>query len=212
MPATVSYAPVGILLIPALILLIGFVLAIAKYHRTRTRGTLVAVLAFAAGAVVVGSVFAYAAYDSYRQQNTWTFGYSVTVQANGTAPEAIVVPAPTDETLLDGLQLTRGIANWSFVTTPHGRGLFVRFTGSAVLERYISRFPSPAVQPDASPTMAQPSNCTTPSSNCTGFPMYWMYYSGGAGALVSVSLSWASVVGYVRPGWAAYPVTPHPVA
>ncbi len=212
MPVSVGYSPIALLLLPALVLvLIGLALAIGRLRQRRTRSALVAVITLAAAGVVVAGTLAYGVYQSYVFQNSWTFGYSVSIRANGSTAESVVVPVPTDETLLDGLRLTQGVANWSLVSGPHGRGLFVRYAGSAVLESYISRFPPPAVEPDTSPTMAQPSNCTMPSSNCTGFAEYWMFYSGGAGALVSVSLSWFSVSGYVRPGWDTYAMIPHPV-
>ncbi len=212
MPVSVGYSPIALLLLPALVLiLIGLALAIAMQRQTRSRGALRAVVALAAAAIVVAGLFAYGAYDSYRFQNTWTFGYTVSIQANGSAPESIVVPVPADESLLGGLHLTQGVANWSFVSTPYGRGLFVRFAGSAILETAISRFPPPAVAPNSTPTMLRPTNCTMPSSNCTGLPAYWMFYSGTAGAWVRLSLAFESAGAYLRPGWNAVEMIPAPV-
>ncbi len=201
-------SPLGTLLVTAMFLLVGLVLAIVGYRRAPRRNTTIAIIALAVGFATVSGVFGYAAYRSYVVQNTWGFGYGLTIQGNGTAPETIVVPIAKDEGLLAGLRLSSGTANWTFVDTPKGRGLFVRFTGSARIETSVSTFPRPAAPPDTSPTMVESSNCTAQPSNCTGPPRLWIYYSGAAGARVGLTLDPWYLGGYLETGWASYEVWP----
>ncbi len=212
MTTVVIYYALTALLVPVLlVVLVGLALAAVRYRQRRSRGAMAALVAFLVAAVAVTGLIALGSYESYRLENLWAFNYSVSIQGNGTSPEAVIVPIPEDWGLLAGLKLHQGSANWSLVNTAHGRGLYVRFAGSALIETYVSQFPRPNPQPNASPSMTQPSNCTIPSRNCTGYPSYWMFYSGGAGAWALVSFPYESMGGYVKQGWAKYDIIPHAV-
>ena len=195
-------------LVVAAILLLGLLAAVFRYQRTPRRGTAVAIIALALGLAMVTGLSVYSAYQSYVAQNTWTFGYSLAIQGNGTAPESLVAPIAKDESLLGGLHLTSGTANWSLVDTPKGRGLFVRFTGSATIETTVSAVPRPSVFPDTSPTMTVSTNCTAQPSNCTGPPSLWVFYSGPAGTHIALSISSSYLDGDLAVGWATYQTWP----
>lgn len=188
------------------LVLFGALLAVAivAHRRSPRERTLVVVLVLAGAVVAAGALFGLSAYQAYQATNTWTFRYMLDIRGNGTQPESLVVPIPADEALLAGLQRTWGTANWSFVDTPHGRGLFVKFTQSANLQASMSVFPPPAPVPDTTPTMPAYSNCTADPSNCTGLPELWVYYSGSAGVSVSWSMDSWFMEAYPVAGWGTY--------
>jgi hypothetical protein len=123
--------------------------------------SLAIVFGVATGAFAVGS------YQEYVQRNTRVYDYRLVVQPNATAPEILILPIPGDASLLDGLHLVEGQANWSFADTPHGRGLHVRFVGSVILEAVRSDFG----YRNSTPTMINSSRWSFP-------PDVWMFYSG----------------------------------
>jgi hypothetical protein len=210
--ATVVWSPlVGLFLVLTLVsLVLGLTVTIVRFLRGPRPAIAIVIILLARGLASVGSV-GYAVYRSYEIQNTWSFGYSLRVQGNGTAPESLVVPIVGDESLLAGLHLTSGTANWSIVDTPRGRGLFVQFTRTASMEASESRFPPPAVVPDTSPTMTVSTNCTAQPSNCTGPPSVWVFYSGPAGARVGLSASSLYFSAFLSVGWASYETWPIPM-
>lgn len=188
------------------LLVVGFIAFVLPYRRAPTRKNTAAVIVMAAALATAGGVYAFDAYYVYASNNTWWFQYTVSLEGNGSAPEAMIVPVPRDETLLAHLKLESGSANWSLVDTPYGRGLFVRFTGSALLDTYVSEFPPPGDPSSGDPTMTQASNCTAPQGNCTGAPapQLWMFYSGTAGVQVVFLTTSVGVRAYPAPGWAPY--------
>lgn len=197
-----------LLILSAVLLIVGLVIVIAQYRQRPSRKTEVAAVALALALAAIGGVWAYGVYESNVLQNTWDFGYTITIQGNETAPESLVVPIVRDQGLLSGIHLSSGTANWSYVDTPKGRGLFVRFTGSATIEASVSAFPRPAVLPDTSPTMTVTNNCTAQPSNCTGPPWLWIFSSGPAGAYVGASIGSVYFAGYLATGWASYRTWP----
>ncbi len=197
-----------LLTLAAVLLSVGFALSIFRYFRAPRPRTVGVIAALAVGLATVGGVWAYTAYQTYTDQDTWGFGYDLEVQGNGTGPESLIVPVTEDESLLAGLRLASGAANWSFVTTPMGRGLFVRFTGAARIGTSVSVTPRPTVLPDTNPTMTVSNNCTAGPSNCTGLPGMWIFYSGPAGAHFSLSVGSVSTGGYLAVGWATYETQP----
>lgn len=203
--------PPIIALASVVVLGIFLLVTVAAYRRAPRQRTLVAVLALAGGLAAASALYGFAAYQGYRATDTWTFRYTVDIRGNGTQPESLIVPIPVDERLLAGLQRTSGTANWSLVDTPHGRGLDVRFVGSALLQAATSQYPPPEPLPNPIPTMPVYTNCTAQPSNCTGPPQVWIYYSGTAGVAVSLSIgSWIIDADPV-PGWGAYARLPAPV-
>ncbi len=214
MAPVVSYSPFPILFLVGLLLIvlaIAAAAAIVRYQRTRRRGALVAAVALGLGLAVVGGVVAYASVESYVLQYTWRYDYDVGIQVDGSASGSLIVPVPGDETLLTGLTVMSGRANWSFINTSRGRGLFVGFVGPFDLGTHVSLFPPPAAPPDTSPTMTVLSNCTMNPSNCTGPPTMWIFYSGPAGAQLGFSTSGWYANGDLKSGWATYESIPPPV-
>jgi len=206
-----SFAVPLLLDVAAALLLVGLAFAIVRFRRMPQAKTAVVIVALAVGLSAVVGGWGYSAYQTYLDENTWRFGYLLDVRGNGTAPESLVVPIARDESLLTSLHLTSGTANWSFVDTPKGRGLFVSFTGAAQIQVGLSRVPRPAVLPDTSPTMTVPTNCTAQPSNCTGPPTVWLYYSGPAGAYLGLGVGSVYFSGYLTAGWAAYETLPPPM-
>lgn len=208
--ASATPSPLLAVLIVGLLvgLLVGLVLAARRYLRTRhwLSAVLVAVLAIAAAEV--GGAIALSAYVDSVRENTWTFTYSLAVARDDNGTGSLVAPIPKDEHLLAGLRLEAGNANWSFIDTTRGRGLFVRFNGTATLRASVSAIPRPVALPDTSPTLFESTNCTAGPSNCTGPPTVWIFYSGPSGTRVSlVADSWY-VGDYLQAGWVAYVVAP----
>lgn len=191
-------------------LILGLILTVLHFLKRPRAGTAIVLFLLVGGLAATG-IFGYVVYRPFVTQNTWSFGYYLRVVGNGTAPESLVVPIVGDESLLTGLHLTSGTANWSFIDTPKGRGLFVQFTRAATMEVSESAFPPPAAPPDTRPTMILPTNCTTQPSNCTGPPSVWAYYSGPAGATVFLSASSLYFSAQLAVGWASYPTEPVPV-
>jgi hypothetical protein len=207
MPAQTYYAPLPLYAAICMILAAVFLLvAVFEWRSRRRRGRLATALvlgivtALATGQLVVGS------YQQYVIMNTWTYSYRLEVSPNATTPEALLLPVPGDSSLLTGLHLVSGQANWSFTDTPHGRGLYVRFVGAATLEAVYSEFPASPSGHNSSLTMM---NC---SIQCPP-PRVWILYSGNglahlyfvAGGLVMPQSE------PVHPGWRLYEILPPPV-
>ncbi len=200
----VAVGPNPIFLGLTVLFFFGLLAAIPAYRRTPTRRTFAPVLVMAVAVATAGGLTAATAYTAYEFNNTYRFGYYLSLDGNTSSPESVIVPVPQDATLLAGLRLTGGTANWSFTDTPHGRGLFVQFSGGAVLEASVSRFPPPSNLSGGAPTMTVLSNCTATPSNCTGPPEFWMFYSGTTGVHVSLSVNYWYIRAYPAVGWGAY--------
>jgi hypothetical protein len=207
MPPDAYYPPLPLYAAICLILATVFLLLFIFEWRGRRRGGRLVT------AVVLGVVFVVAtvqlvvgSYQQYVMMNTWTYTYRLEVSPNATAPEALILPIPGDSSLLRGLHLVSGQANWSFTDTPHGRGLYVRFVGAASIEVVYSEFPS-------SPS-GHNSMLTMMNSSLGPPPRIWIFYSGsglshlylGAGGFAMPQSE------SVRPGWRLYQVLPPPVA
>lgn len=185
---------------------VGLVAAVVPYRRDPRRRRFVAVVIMAVAFSIVAAVCVTAAYDAYLFNNTYQFNYRLSLQGNGTYPESVIVPVPQDESLLAHLTRTSGTANWSLVDTPHGRGLFVRFSGDVVLETSVIVSPPLKSWSSGEPTMTAASNCTMGTGNCTGFPRLWLFYSGIAGVYVSFSNAWYNILAYPSTGWGSYEI------
>ncbi len=202
----VAVGPNPIFLGLTVLFFFGLLAAIPGYRRTPTRRSFAPVVVMAVALATAGGLTAASAHTAYEFNNTYRFGYYLSLDGNATRLESVIVPVPQDETLLAGLRLTSGTANWSFSDTPHGRGLFVRFTGGAALMASVSQFPPPADLSGGAPTMTVISNCTATPSNCTGLLEFWMFYSGTAGVRVTLSIDYRYLQAYPMPGWAGYDV------
>lgn len=206
MAMAVAAGPHPLLLVLLGVLLLGLVAVVLPYRREPRRKRFAGVVVMAVAFSTVGGLCVATAYNAYELNATYRFTFLVSLQGNGTYPESVIVPVPQDESLLSGLARTSGTANWSLVDTPHGRGLFVRFEGTADLEAKAVRFPPPASPTAGEPTMPVSSNCTAAPSNCTGPPQFWMFYSGNAGVYGIVMVGYEYVRAYPSTGWAAYDV------
>jgi hypothetical protein len=172
-----------------------------KWAKATLRFTLAAVLAVATAGLVVGS------YQQYVAMNTWNYSFRLEVQPNEPSQKSMIVPVPGDSSLFAALHLVAGTANWSFIETIHGRGLYVQFTGSASIEALFSEFAPGGSHHNTTLTMM---NCSAQP----GLLSVWIFYSGGGG----VNVHFASD-GRVMPqsesialGWRLYQLLPPPVA
>lgn len=204
MPPLVSVSQTPPFLLWGLSLLTLAVLFILSVHRWRlgpSRERLVGLVAAGVALALVATILGNAIYTGYVRENSWTFSYSVSV-AGSVFPDAVIVPSVVDERLLTGLVVASGIANWSFVETIHGRGLYIAFGSNATLSVYVSQFPPPATLPDAGLTLA---NETGP------WPSVWIWHRGSAALSLTFSVNsrfvWPSEV---QPGWRAYQVVAAP--
>lgn len=160
MPAPVStfYADV---LFSAAFMIAGcvFWIVLAGWFRFRRRAArrdtlaatvcLILAIVFGVQAIFLGIV----AYDQYRIQGEQHYSYQLLLSGNATFREGIVVPIPTDETLLTNLHVDSGDANWSLVDTVHGRGLYVSFMGFANLSAQFFEFSPSGRTRDDTPTL-----------------------------------------------------------
>jgi len=178
MPPIAYYPPLPLYAGISAILCAGFLfLAFGNLHKDKKWGkatlsvTVAAVFAVATAGLVVGS------YEQYVVMNTWSYDFRLQVQPNETGRESLIVPIPGDSSLLSALHLIAGTANWSFIETIHGRGLYFQFTGSASLDALFSEFAPGGAHHNATLTMmnstAQPGPLTV-----------WIFYSGGGGVTV----------------------------
>ncbi len=189
--------PVVILVATAILFLVGLVLLIPNDDGKPRRSRILAVVALALGFTVVVGLLGFGTLQTYMSQNTWTFTYSVSIQGNGTSPEAVVVPIPNDEGLLAGLRLTNGMANWSLVDTPNGRGLYIVFTGSAGLRADVAIPPPPHPEPNVGPTLELPYIASE------GGYAWWIYYDGQAGGEIDMTLGCYDLHAPLASGWTA---------
>lgn len=196
----VSYDGLFVLLVVILVaattlLAVGLFFVIRNDRGRPPRSRFFAIVTLAVGVAVVVGLLGYGAFQIYMSENTWTFTYSVSIHANGTSPEAVVVPIPSDEGLLAGLRLTNGTANWSLVDTPNGRGLYIGFTGSAAFRVDVAIPPPPAPEPNVGPTMELPYIASQDKYE------WWVYYDGQAGGVLDVTLGCYDLHTYLVPGW-----------
>jgi hypothetical protein len=192
----------GLFILAIALLAPFFILGLVRFRRAPSRRLLAAVIATSIALSAVSIAYGYELNRAYVSSHTWSYSFYLYVRTNNTGPDAIVVPSVVDEALLAGLSVTSGTANWSFVDTEQGRGIYVGFTGVATLSASVSRYPAPNPLPDTRWTMTNESVWT---------PDLWIYYPGTAGIFLSLEGSlWCST--YVRPGWNLYPTTPMPVA
>ena len=208
MPAIAYYPPLPLYAGISAILCAGFLfLAFRKLLRDKKRGkaklsiTLAAVFAVATAGLVVGS------YQQYVVMNTWSYDFRLEVQPNETVRESLIVPIPGESSLLAALHLIAGTANWSFIETIHGRGLYFQFNGSAGLDALFSEFAPGGAYHNTTLTMmnstAQPGPLTV-----------WIFYSGGGGVTVHFA-SGGMVMPQsesIAPGWRLHQLLFPPVA
>ncbi|HYM39257.1 MAG TPA: hypothetical protein VEY12_03800, partial [Thermoplasmata archaeon] len=149
---SISFAPLAI---PLGIILVAF---LAKRWGTLERGTprkefrtslaVVIVLAgLTAGFMAEGVA-------DYVQANGWKFQFQASFGLKGVGPSIVVVPEVADRSLLAHLRLWSGSANWSYVETPYGPGLYVVVREDlTILYADFLIYPPPAQLPDTSFTM-----------------------------------------------------------
>ncbi len=207
MQALAYYPPLPLYAAICLILATVFLLvAVFEWRGRRRRGRLAAAVVLGVVAAVATGQIVVASYQQYVIMNTWTYTYWLDMSPNATTPEALILPVPGDSSLLTGLRLVSGQANWTFTDTPYGRGLYVQFVGAASLAAVYSEFPASPSGHNSTLTMMNSSIECPP-------PRVWIFYSGnglahlyfGAGGLVMPQSE------SVHPGWRLYEILPPPV-
>lgn len=186
---------VVLLVVVGVLLLVGILLAFRDRRKGPPDAKAIILIVLAVCLAIVAALLGYSAYQDYVVQNTSTFTYSVSIWAEGTAPESIVLPIPKDEGLLTGLHLTNGTANWSLVDTEKGRGLYITFEGSASLRVDVAILPPPSPTRDTGPTMEVPYVASVSDYG------WWVFYDGQAGGALDLNLGCYDLHASLVPGW-----------
>jgi len=152
--------------------------------------------------IVAGAVTGTFASSKYAEAQTWKFSYVVEVESNGSASEAVVVPIPRNESLLQNLHVSSGTANWSFVDTSHGRGLYIGFVGRASVESSVPGLPRGFPRGEYAPSMAM--NATDYAAET------WTFYSGTAGVHIGLQIHFWLLDADLAPGWSTRDVSVAP--
>jgi len=181
---------------------VGLILATATRALSprRSLGIAVGAVLLVMMAVGCGSL----TYTDYARAQTWTFSYRVEATPNGTASEAVVVPVPSNEDLIRNLHVVSGDANWSLVSTAHGRGLYLAFAGPATIEASVPGLPPSYPRSEYLPSMAE---------NLTNFRAeVWAYGSAAGGVEIRLGIHYWLLHDYVGPGWSTREIvfTPPP--
>jgi hypothetical protein len=170
----------------------GLTFAVLARKRTPRRSPLPIVVAsvlLLVATVASGTM----AYSKYAEAQTWSFFYYVEIVPNGNTSGAAVVPIPRNETLLLDLHVSSGNANWSLVDTPHGRGLYIGFTGMASVEASVPGLPRGFPRDEYAPSMAV---------NVTDYRTEtWTFYSGTSGVHVHLQIYFWVLDADLAPGW-----------
>ncbi len=162
-------------------------------RRDKTAATvcLVLVVVFGAQAGFLGVV----AYDQYLVQGQQHYDYQLFLHGNATFREGIIVPIPTDESLLTNLRVDSGSANWSLVDTLHGRGLYVSFVGSANLSAEFIEFSPSGRTRDDTPTMGNETYTCVRSA--------YFFLDGPRAIFVDLYIDDCSLHTAAYPGWSS---------
>ena len=207
MPLQASFPTLWLFAAASAILGTVFLLAaFTELRARRRRGRFVVSMALGIILAIATVPLAIGSYQQYATRNTWTYTYRLDVLPTETAPEALVLPIPGDNTLLGSLRLVAGHANWSFMDARHGRGFYVRIDGAATLEAVYSEFPASAVRRNSTLTMM--------NSSIPYFPvLVWIFYSGTGLAHIEFEAGGFALPQSesVRPGWRLYQLLPPPV-
>ncbi len=148
-----------------------------------------------AGIVLFAGLTAFLVYDnevSVATEQAWTFTFSVSLRGPTYGASWVVIPRTVDASLVSSLTVTTGLANWSFVDTPHGPAIYVQYTGNANLTEYTILYQPVGQPPDANLTM-------TTLNNSYGFGTTWLASSGTPGMHLDL-YAWVSWQG----GWNVY--------
>ena len=150
-------------------------------------------IALAVVFAVQAGYFGVVAHDRYLIETQEHYSYVLFLRGNWTTRGGIVVPIPTDETLLTNLHVDSGEANWSLVDTVHGRGLYVAFRGYANLSAEFREFsPSGRIRDDT-PTMGNQTYGCVRSA--------YIFLDGPRAVGVSLYLGDCSLEVAAYPGW-----------
>jgi len=160
------------------------------------------------GLLVLTAVFGALTVGEAIVASTWAYNYHLSVDNADSGAHAIVLPIPSDTTLLTNLQANRSSTNWSYVTTEHGPGLYVAFSGPISLDAHVRMF---------APFGTHPNGDLAPQTGNASFWYVWIDYTGSGTVDVNFQYGYGYVVagaavyiGPLTPGWAAYPLIPAP--
>ncbi len=196
------------ILLPAVLLwiLAGVAVGIAVWlHRNRrNRATVAALVCAGVALIALSAPIAMSAYRQYVALDTRVYDYDLDMHPNGTGPDAIVVPIPTDEILVSGSRVLSGIANWTIIDTAHGRGLYVALAGNASLEARYSV---------SGPTRDGFNDTPTMRENVSGSRAYvWVYHATASGIRLDLWIGWCHLSAYPEESWRTYFVDCSPPA
>ncbi len=158
------------------------------------------------GLLVLTGVFGVLTAGEAIGASTWVYNYYFSVDAAAGGPQAVVIPVPSDMTLLSNLRSNRSSTNWSYVTTTHGPGLYVVFSGPMTLNAYVRLF---------APFGNHPGGELAPQTGNQSEWQVWIEYLGRGRVDVNFQYGYgytvagaAVYIGPLTPGWAAYPLLP----
>lgn len=160
------------------------------------------------GLLVLTGVFGMLTVGEAIVASTWVYHYHLSVDEADGGAQAIVLPIPRDTSLLANLQANRSSANWSYVTTVHGPGLYVAFSGPTTIQASVTIF---------APFGAHPDGSLAPQTGNQSSWEVWIEYLGSGSVGVNFQYGYgytiagaAVYIGPLTPGWAAYPLIAAP--
>jgi len=178
--------------ISAVLLAIAF-----REWRTHRRTLSAALICFAILLAILATNSGIAAQRQFVAANTYRFHYVLEINQTTPQTESLVVPAPESTFLLDNLRVVSGVANWGLAETAYGRGLFVQFSGDAVIESTWSGYAPGGPSWIITPTLRD-------SNASDGAPRVWIRYEGFAGVTIRLDIQFWRLGTALEPGWSTY--------
>lgn len=160
------------------------------------------------GLLVLTGIFGALTIGEAIEANTWVYNYYFGVEHADLGAQAVVLPIPKDTTLLANLQANRSSANWSYVTTVHGPGLYVAFSGPVSLDAHVRVLAPFGSHPDGDVPLQEGNGSLW---------QVWIEYLGTGSIDVNFQYGYGYTIngalvyiGTLTPGWASYGLIPAP--